>query len=96
MTQPTLIWFKRAGRMRRGQGHVIETRDGMTKVQPTAKGRRWVWLTAGEVAEGSRQEQGSLKLGGQKTKRTTDAANVTRCLEGSVSGRRQGNSVRQA
>lgn len=62
MTQPTSIWFKRSGRSRRARGVIVETEGAMTKVRPTAKRWKSLWLTREEIAAGVREEQAALKF----------------------------------
>lgn len=62
MTPPPAIWFLRAGRKRRARGLVVETSHGLTKVLPTAKGWRHLWVTPAEIAAATRMEQPKLKL----------------------------------
>ena len=62
MSEPATVWFLRAGRKRRARGIVVETANGLTKVRPTAKRWRHLWVTPQEIAAATRIEQPKLKL----------------------------------
>jgi len=62
MTEPATVWFLRAGRKRRARGIVVETENGLTKVRPTAKRWRHLWVTPQEIAAAKKIEQPNLNL----------------------------------
>jgi hypothetical protein len=62
MTESPPIWFLRAGRKRRARGIVVEIENGLTKVMPTAKGWRHLWVTPQEINAAVKVEQPKLKL----------------------------------
>jgi hypothetical protein len=62
MTEPASIWFLRAGRKRRARGIVVEIDNGLTKVMPTAKRWRHLWVTPQEINAAKKMEQPRLKL----------------------------------
>lgn len=62
MSDAPSIWFLRSGRKRRARGIVVETANGLTKVRPTAKRWRHLWVTPQEIAAATKIEQPKLKL----------------------------------
>jgi len=62
MTEPATVWFLRAGRKRRARGIVVEVQNGLTKVRPTAKRWRHLWVTPQEIKAARKIDQSKLKL----------------------------------
>jgi hypothetical protein len=62
MSEPATVWFLRSGRKRRARGIVVETANGLTKVLPTAKRWRHLWVTPQEIEAARKIEQPKLKL----------------------------------
>jgi len=54
VSESATVWFLRSGRKRRARGIVVETANGLTKIRPTAKRWRHLWVTPQEIAAAGR------------------------------------------
>jgi hypothetical protein len=72
MSEPRLpqIWFKRAGRKRRGRGVVLQTdhSTGCVKLDPSWPFTKPLWVTPAEIAAGVKEVQPRLALGSSRKK----------------------------